>query len=45
MAGNARDLAVVNMAVDSKFRGCDLAGLRVRDVFAAGRVRERASMI
>jgi hypothetical protein len=38
MAGNARDLALFNMAVDSKLRGCDLVALRVRDVFAAGRV-------
>lgn len=45
MAGNARDLALFNMAVDSKLRGCDLVGLRVRDVFAAGRVKERASVI
>jgi hypothetical protein len=39
MAGNARDLALFNMAVDSKLRGCDLVGLRVLDVFAAGRLR------
>jgi integrase len=45
MAGNPRDLALFNMAVDSKLRGCDLVALRVRDVFAAGRVKERASMI
>jgi integrase len=45
MAGNARDLALFNMAVDSKLRGCDLVSLRVRDVFAAGRVKERTSMI
>lgn len=45
IAGNARDLALFNMAVDSKLRGCDLFGLRVRDVYAAGRVKERASMI
>lgn len=45
MAGDARDLALFNMAVDSKLRGCDLLGLRVRDVFAAGRVKERTSMI
>jgi hypothetical protein len=37
MAGNARDLALFSMAVDSKLRGCD--------VFAAGQVKERASMI
>jgi hypothetical protein len=29
----------------AKLRGCDLVGLRVRDVFAAGRVKERTSMI
>lgn len=45
MACNARDLALFNMAVDSKLRGCDLVALRVRDVFAAGHVKERASMI
>ncbi|MBV0893274.1 tyrosine-type recombinase/integrase [Paracoccus sp. Z118] len=45
MAGSARDLALFDMAVDSRLRGCDLVGLWVRDVFAAGRVKERASMI
>ena len=45
MASNTRDLALFNMAVDSKLRGCDLVALRVRDVFAAGRVKERTSMI
>jgi hypothetical protein len=45
MAGNARDLALFNMAVDSKLRGCDLVCLRVRDVYTAGRVKKPASMI
>jgi site-specific recombinase XerC len=45
MTENKRDLALFNMAVDSKLRGCDLVALRVRDVFAAGRVKERASMV
>jgi hypothetical protein len=44
MAGDLRDLALFNMAVDSKLRGCDLVGLHVRDGFAAGRVKERASI-
>lgn len=39
MAGDTRDLARFNMAVDSKLRGCDLVALRVRDVFAAGCVK------
>lgn len=45
MAGNTRDLTLFNMAVESKLRGCDLVALRVRDVFAAGHVNERASMV
>jgi integrase len=45
MASNTRDLALFNMAVDSKLRGFDLVALQVRDVFAAGRVKERTSMI
>jgi site-specific recombinase XerC len=44
MAGDLRDLALFNMAVDSKLRGCDLVALQVRDVFAAGRVKERAAI-
>lgn len=44
MADTPRDLALFNMAIDSKLRGCDFVRLRVRDVFAAGRVRERASI-
>lgn len=44
MAGNTRDLALFNMAIDSKLRVCDLAVLRVRDAFAAGHVKERAFM-
>jgi hypothetical protein len=27
-----RELALFNLAIDSKLRGCDLVGLRVRDV-------------
>lgn len=44
MADNRRDLALFNMAVDSKLRGCHLVGLRVNDVYAAGHVKERASV-
>lgn len=45
LAGNARDLALFNMAIESKLRGCDLVAIRVRDVFTAGQVKERTSMI
>lgn len=27
-----RDLAMFNLAIDSKLRGCDLVSLRVRDI-------------
>jgi hypothetical protein len=44
LADNKRDLALFNMAVDSKLRSCDLVCLKVRDVFVPGRVKERASV-
>ncbi len=40
-----RDLALFNLAIDSKLRGCDLVHLRVADVALAGRVRPRASVV
>jgi hypothetical protein len=40
-----RDLALFNLAIDSKLRGCDLVGPRLDDVSAGGRVRDRATVI
>lgn len=45
MSGNRRDLALFNTAIDSKLRGCDLVRMKVRDVYAAGSVKERASVV
>ena len=45
IVGNARDLALFNMAIDSKLRGCDLVCLKVTDVFIAGRMKERTSVL
>ena len=45
IANNIRDLALFNMAIDSKLRGCDLVCLNVTDVFVAGCVKERASIL
>lgn len=45
LAENHRDLALFNLAIDSKLRGCDLVKLKVADVFAAGQVKERASIV
>ncbi|RYG13714.1 MAG: integrase [Burkholderiales bacterium] len=40
-----RDLAMFNLAIDSKLRGCDLVQLRVSDVALGGTVRLRTSII
>src|SRR6266852_3303637 len=40
-----RDLALFNLAIDSKLRGCDLVRLEVDDVCAGGRVRDRATIV
>lgn len=45
IAENTRDLALFNMAVDSKLRGCDLVRMKVADVFASGQMKERASVM
>jgi integrase len=42
LARRARELALFNLAIDSKLRGCDLVGLRVRDVVHGSRVAARA---
>src|SRR5262245_33221518 len=39
-----RDLALFNLAIDSKLRGCDLVGLRVADVAPHGCAVDRASV-
>jgi integrase len=45
LAGKTRDLALFNLAVDSKLRGCDLLSLRVCDVAHGGHVLSRASVV
>ena len=40
-----RDLALFDVALDSKLRGCDVVSLRLPDVLAAGTLRRRASVI
>ncbi len=40
-----RDLALFNLAIDSKLRGCDLVALRVKDVAHGGHILARASVI
>jgi site-specific recombinase XerC len=45
MAEKTRDLALFNMAIDSKLRGCDLVRLLVSDIYVVGRVKERTSIL
>ena len=45
LAENHRDLALFNMAIDCKLRGCDLVKMKVVDVMASGRIKERASVL
>jgi integrase len=40
-----RDLALFNLALDSKLRGCDLVRLRVDDVLAGGEVKTRGIIV
>lgn len=42
MENRARELALLNLGIDSKLRGCDLVGLRVRDVCHGDQVACRA---
>jgi integrase len=44
-AHRARDLAMFNLAIDSKLRGCDLVRLRVSDLAPGGAIRQRATIV
>ncbi len=43
--GKLRDLAMLNLAVDSKLRGCDLVRLNITDLVVAGHVKSRATIV
>ena len=42
--GRVRDLAMFNLAIDSKLRGCDVVVIRVEDVAAGGYTADRATV-
>jgi len=44
LEGRARDLALFNVAIDSKLRGCDVVTLKVENVAPHGYAIERASV-
>jgi hypothetical protein len=40
--GRTRDLAMFNLAIDSKLRGCDVAALKVEEIAPNGYAIDRA---
>src|SRR5215813_7962446 len=44
MQGRQRDLALFNLAIDSKLRGCDVVAVRVDDVAPCGYAMDRATI-
>jgi integrase len=44
MQGKTRDLALFNLAIDSKLRGCDVVAVRVDDVAPSGYAIDRATI-
>ena len=42
--GRIRDLALFNLAIDSKLRGCDVAAVKVEDVAPNGYTMDRATV-
>lgn len=44
MQGCKRDLALFNLAIDSKLRGCDVVAIRVDDVAPSGYAMDRATI-
>ena len=45
LASNPRNLALFNLAIDSKLRGCDLVRLKVSDLVIGDMVRDRVTVI
>lgn len=43
--GNERDLALFNLAIDSKLRACDLISLQVRDIAHGNSIQSRVILI
>ena len=45
LESKTRDLALFNLAIDSKLRGCDLVSLRVRDIATSDGILDRGMII
>jgi hypothetical protein len=44
LEGRMRDLAMFNLAIDSKLRGCDVVAIKVEDVAPHGYSTDRATV-
>ena len=44
LEGRTRDLAIFNLAIDSKLRGCDIVALKVEDIAPSGYAVDRATV-
>ena len=44
LAHRSRDLALFNLAIDSKLRGCDVVAIKVEDIAASGYTADRATV-
>jgi len=45
LTGSRRDLAMFNLAIDSKLRSCDLIKLKVRDIILGKNIASRAMVM
>lgn len=45
LSNNPRDLALFNLAIDSKLRACDLVKLKVRDISHGAQIASRATVM
>ena len=45
LAQRSRDLALFNLAIDSKLRGCDVVKVGIEDILLSGTLRSRASVV
>ena len=43
--GHLRDRALIDLAIDSKLRGCDIVKMRIGDVTSGGRIKSRAIVV
>ena len=45
LVNNIRDLALFNLAIEGKLRGCDLVSLKIRDIAHGKTIQSRAIIV